>query len=187
MKIDIFKEQLCDINIVSPSYVKCNVFICSCRPSFNNVDLCSQLQTPWYTLTSIIQELQRRVCWKWLIFDVPPGTNTTTTEFYLMYAPFFLFALFYSAHTRKWFHILIFGGIVVQTLCQSCGWYCPYTLSPSLQWRHNAHLNSPAYRLFTQPFVSSADQRKHQSSASLTFVRGIHRWSVDSPHKRSVT
>ena len=32
-----------------------------------------------------------------------------------------------------------------------------------------------------------ADQRKHQSSASLTFVRGIHRWSVNSPHKGPVT
>ena len=30
---------------------------------------------------------------------------------------------------------------------------------------------------------SGADQRKHQSYASLTFVRGIHRWLVDSPHK----
>ena len=30
---------------------------------------------------------------------------------------------------------------------------------------------------------SSADQRKHQSSASLAFVRGLHRWPVDSPHK----
>ena len=30
---------------------------------------------------------------------------------------------------------------------------------------------------------SGADQRKHQSSASLAFVRGIHRWSVNSPHK----
>ena len=31
---------------------------------------------------------------------------------------------------------------------------------------------------------SGADQIKHQSSASLTYVRGIHRWSVNSPHKR---
>ena len=30
---------------------------------------------------------------------------------------------------------------------------------------------------------SDADQRKHQSSASLAFVRGIHRWPVNSPHK----
>ena len=31
------------------------------------------------------------------------------------------------------------------------------------------------------------DQRKHQSSASLAFVRGIHQWLVDSPHKAPVT
>ena len=34
---------------------------------------------------------------------------------------------------------------------------------------------------------SSADQRKHQSSASLAFVRGIHRGPVNSPHKGPVT
>ena len=34
---------------------------------------------------------------------------------------------------------------------------------------------------------SSADQRKHQSSASLAFVSGIHRSPVDSPHKGPVT
>ena len=32
-----------------------------------------------------------------------------------------------------------------------------------------------------------ADQRKHQSSASLAFVPGIHRWPVNSPHKGPVT
>ena len=34
---------------------------------------------------------------------------------------------------------------------------------------------------------SGAGQRKHQSSASLVFVRGIHRWPVTSPHKGPVT
>ena len=34
---------------------------------------------------------------------------------------------------------------------------------------------------------SDADKRKHQSSASLAFVRGIHRWPVNSPHKWPVT
>ena len=34
---------------------------------------------------------------------------------------------------------------------------------------------------------SGADQRKHQSSASLAFVRGIHRGPVNSLHKGSVT
>ena len=34
---------------------------------------------------------------------------------------------------------------------------------------------------------SSADQRKHQSSATQAFVRGIHRWPVNSPQTRSTT
>ena len=34
---------------------------------------------------------------------------------------------------------------------------------------------------------SDADQNKHQSSASLAFVRGIHRGPVNSPHKWPVT
>ena len=34
---------------------------------------------------------------------------------------------------------------------------------------------------------SGAHQRKDQSSASLAFVRGIHGWPVNSPHKRPVT
>ena len=36
-------------------------------------------------------------------------------------------------------------------------------------------------------FCSDADQRKYQSSPSLTFVRGIHRWPVNSPYKGAVT
>ena len=36
-------------------------------------------------------------------------------------------------------------------------------------------------------FYPDSDQRKHQGSASLAFVRGIHRWLVNSPHKGPVT
>ena len=34
---------------------------------------------------------------------------------------------------------------------------------------------------------SSANRRKHRSSVSLAFVRRIHRWPVNSPHKGPVT
>ena len=34
---------------------------------------------------------------------------------------------------------------------------------------------------------SGADRRKHQSSMSLAFVQGIHRWPLNSPHKWLVT
>ena len=69
---------------------------------------------------------------------------------------------------------------------------------PSNSWR-----NSPMYYTdiimgaiasqFTSPTIvystvySDADQRKHERSASLAFVWGIHRGPVNSPHKWPVT
>ena len=56
----------------------------------------------------------------------------------------------------------------------------------SLRWRHNGPDSvsnyQPHYCLLNRLF-SDADQRKHQSSASLAFARGIHRGLVNSPHK----
>ena len=42
-------------------------------------------------------------------------------------------------------------------------------------------------RIVYSTVYSGADQRKHQSSASLAFVSGIHRWPANSPHKRPLT
>ena len=42
-------------------------------------------------------------------------------------------------------------------------------------------------RIVYSTVYSGADQRKHQSSASPDFVRGIHRWPMNSPHKGPVT
>ena len=50
--------------------------------------------------------------------------------------------------------------------------------------QHRCQISSLAIVYST---VSDADQRKHQSSASLAFVRGIHRGPVNSPHKWPVT
>ena len=41
--------------------------------------------------------------------------------------------------------------------------------------------------IFYSTVYSGADQRKHQSSESLAFVWGIHRWPVNSPHKGPVS
>ena len=51
------------------------------------------------------------------------------------------------------------------------------SLDTTLQWRHNV----------CSTFCSGANQREHQSSASLASVRGIHRWPLNSPHKGPVT
>ena len=49
----------------------------------------------------------------------------------------------------------------------------------------------PPPQITSLPIVYSnvylgTNQRKHQSSASLAFVRGIHRWPMNSEHKRPV-
>ena len=41
--------------------------------------------------------------------------------------------------------------------------------------------------IFYSTVYSGPDQRKHQSSASLAFVRGFQRRPVNSPHKGPVT
>ena len=45
----------------------------------------------------------------------------------------------------------------------------------------------PSLAIVYPTVYSGTDQRKHQSSALLAFVRGIHRWPVNSPHKGPVT
>ena len=53
----------------------------------------------------------------------------------------------------------------------------------SLQWRHNVRDGVSNH----QPHDCLINQRKHQSSASLAFVRGLHWWPLNSPHKGPVT
>ena len=54
----------------------------------------------------------------------------------------------------------------------------------TLQWRHNGHdgvsNHQPHHCLLNRLFRRRST--RHQSSASLAFVRGIHRWPVNSPH-----
>ena len=68
-------------------------------------------------------------------------------------------------------------------------WRMTYTWMPknALRWRRNERdvlsNHQPHDCLLNRLFRP----RKHQSSASLAFVRGIHRWPVNSPHKGPVT
>ena len=59
----------------------------------------------------------------------------------------------------------------------------------SLQERHNGRdgVSQTSVLVVCSTVCSGADQRTHQSFASLAFVRGIHRWPVVSPHKGPVT
>ena len=66
-------------------------------------------------------------------------------------------------------------------------------LSQHLPWHYSDIIMSTMASQITSVLIvysticSNADQRKHQSSASLAFVRRIHRWLVNSPHKGPVT
>ena len=65
------------------------------------------------------------------------------------------------------------------------------------KWKHLSHYSDVImYAMASQitsltivysTVYSGTDQRKHQSYASLAFVRGIHWSPVNSPHKRPVT
>ena len=56
----------------------------------------------------------------------------------------------------------------------------------ALRWRHNG-CDSVSNDQPRECLLRRAHQRKYQSSASLAFVRGIHRRPVNSPHKWPVT
>ena len=59
-----------------------------------------------------------------------------------------------------------------------------------LQHYSGVIMNAMATQITSVSIVYStvcSDQRKHQSSAPLAFVREIYRWPVNSPHKRPVT
>ena len=61
-----------------------------------------------------------------------------------------------------------------------------WKLKFTLLWRHNGRDGVSNHHPYSTVY-SGADQRKHQSPASLAFVRGIHRSAVNSPHKGPVT
>ena len=75
-------------------------------------------------------------------------------------------------------------------------WYDNLSLELSLEadYYHYSHviMGAMASQITSLMIVysticSDADQRKHQTSASLDFVRGIHRGQVNYPHKGPVT
>ena len=57
------------------------------------------------------------------------------------------------------------------------------------QWRHNERDGVSNHQLHDCLLnrLFRRRSKKLQSSASMDFVRGIHRWPVNSPHKRPVT
>ena len=66
-------------------------------------------------------------------------------------------------------------------------WWCTI-LGPYWFWHYNdVIMCAMASQITSLTIYSGAEQRKHQSATPLAFVRGIHRWPMNSPHKWPVT
>ena len=80
-------------------------------------------------------------------------------------------------------HMSLFSAIIVFAISSR----------PSLKFHYCDVIMSPVASQITSLTIvysivySGTDQRKHKSSASLAFMRGIHRRPVNSPHKWPVT
>ena len=87
--------------------------------------------------------------------------------------------------------------INIRSACQvKCYWWCCYICRFDFRWvachYDDVIMGVMASQITSLMIVystvySGADQSKHQSSASLAFVLGIHRGPVKSPHKWPVT
>ena len=87
------------------------------------------------------------------------------------------------------FYLRLSGG---GKLCVDSGWWLVEAQKVFTSRYNDVIMNTMASQVTSLTIDCStlylgADLRKHQSSAaSLAFVRGIHRWPVNSPHKGPV-
>ena len=115
---------------------------------------------------------------KYQSFDIKTTSKPSSYLAWLLIAPIRLQLMVIECHGRK-------KGIQTKKLNGH---------KYHLQWEHYndvimSTMASPITSLvIVYPTVySGTDQRKHQSPASLAFVRRIHQWPVNSPHKGPVT
>ena len=97
---------------------------------------------------------------------------------------------FFQFFSWTWLELIFFhGNISSASYTDVCG--CIRHVLTALHYNDvvmgamASQITSPT--IIYSTIYSGADQTKHQSSASLAFVRGIHRWPVNSPHKWPVT
>ena len=109
--------------------------------------------------------------------NVDSFTSVTTMKIYQRTERFNLIAQSYS--------------MVIKCVLFTCVYFIPWLIH-SLFHYDDVIMDAIASQITSLTIVYSTiytdvDQRKHQSSASLAFVWGIHRGPVNSPHKWPVT
>ena len=107
-----------------------------------------------------------------------------------------VYCLMFVYHTNHAFKILMFVNAKWKHFSKAWklqNFWTIFSFIKMCSVHYNNVLMSPMATQITSLTIvystvySDEDQRKHQSSASLAFVRGIHRWPVNSPHKGPVT
>ena len=137
---------------------------------------------------------QRYVLWNWINIGWNNGSSSPLSQPMLISCQLYhkehismkFYLIILTFHNLKYFRNIISKMAVV---CLS-----PNVITdPMLSSHYNdVIMGAIAFQITSLTIVysivySDADQRKHQSSASLAFVRGIHRGPMNSPHKWPVT
>ena len=98
--------------------------------------------------------------------------------------------LVYPSAPLMWFSSMIMAlGLHLQSLTDLLPGLTPtdhrYHYSDVIMGAVASQITSPT--IVYSIVYSGADQRKHENSSSVDFVRGIHWWPLNSPHKWPVT
>ena len=119
---------------------------------------------------------------------ITPGWNKICLKYHIQGYVSLMVVAACCTTIKMWFSIILFPNIT-QKLLQ----FFAYVRTAMLLWYHynDVIMDVMASRITSltiafSNFNSGTDQRKHQSSTSLTFVRRSHWWPVNSQHKRPV-
>ena len=117
----------------------------------------------------------------------PPGSYRP--QMGPMLAPWILLLSGWSLYWNTALYIFsksVLFSVVCSLLCLT--WFCAVWFYITMTSKMDAIASQITSLTIDYSIVySDADHRKHQSSASLAFVRGIHQGPVNSPHKWPVT
>ena len=117
---------------------------------------------------------------------MPTITPSQSSELFTLHGPQVVYSV---ERGRDW----EYPGHLINWTCGLTEWSEQLIYMHAEKWHYNDVIMGAIASQITSltivyPIVySDADQWKHQSSASLAFVRGIHRGPVKSPHKWPVT
>ena len=100
----------------------------------------------------------------------------SVTVLYLSSSPESNHNINWKQHQKQDHDAMVFWKLHVEIVCTVGIWF-----------HYNDVIIITSLTIVYSTVYSGVGQGKHQSSASLAFVRGIHRGPVNSPHKRPVT